>query len=65
MSGNPGTNGGLLLHHDLKMPDFSSYAVAVPKPGTVIAEDTRQMGKMLRDVMELNGADANMRVVQN
>ena len=62
MSDNPHTNGGLLLR-DLKMPDFSSYAVAVPKPGTVIAEDTRQMGKMLRDVMELNADAANFRVV--
>jgi xylulose-5-phosphate/fructose-6-phosphate phosphoketolase len=62
MSDNPHTNGGLLLR-DLKMPDFSGYAVAVPKPGTVVAEATRQMGKMLRDVMELNAGAANFRVV--
>jgi len=62
MSDNPHTNGGLLLR-DLKMPDFCSYAVAVPKPGTVVAEATRQMGKMLRDVMELNADAANFRVV--
>jgi xylulose-5-phosphate/fructose-6-phosphate phosphoketolase len=62
MSDNPNANGGLLLR-DLRMPDFSSYAVAVPKPGTVVAEATRQMGKMLRDVMELNADAANFRVV--
>jgi len=62
MSDNPHANGGLLLR-DLKMPDFCSYAVAVPKPGTVIAEATRQMGKMLRDVMALNADAANFRVV--
>jgi len=62
MSDNPHTNGGLLLR-DLKMPDFCSYAVTVPKPGTVVAEATRQMGKMLRDVLELNAGAANFRVV--
>ena len=61
MSDNPHTNGGL-LRRDLKMPDFCNYAVAVPKPGTVVAEATRQMGKMLRDVMKRNAGDANFRV---
>ncbi len=62
MGDNPHTNGGLLLR-DLKMPDFCDYAVAVPKPGTVVAEATRVMGRMLRDVMRLNAASANFRVV--
>ena len=62
MGDNPNANGGLLLH-DLKMPDFCGYAVDVPKPGTVIGEATRVMGKMLRDVMKLNADAANFRVV--
>jgi xylulose-5-phosphate/fructose-6-phosphate phosphoketolase len=62
MSDNPHANGGLLLR-DLKMPDFCDYAVDVPKPGTVIAEATRVMGRMLRDVMKLNAGSANFRVV--
>ena len=62
MSDNPHANGGLLLR-DLKMPDFCDYAVDVPKPGTVVAEATRVMGKMLRDVMKLNADAANFRVV--
>ncbi len=62
MGDNPYANGGLLLR-DLKMPDFSDYAVDVPKPGTVVAEATRVMGKMLRDVMKLNTPAANFRVV--
>ena len=33
MGANPHANGGLLLH-DLKMPDFRDYAVAVDHPGT-------------------------------
>ncbi|MGO4879337.1 MAG: phosphoketolase [Bryobacteraceae bacterium] len=62
MGDNPYANGGLLLR-DLRMPDFRSYAVDVPKPGTVVAEATRVMGKLLRDVMKLNAAAKNFRVV--
>jgi xylulose-5-phosphate/fructose-6-phosphate phosphoketolase len=62
MGDNPHANGGLLLR-DLRMPDFTQYAVTVPKPGTVIAEATRVMGQMLRDVMKLNADAANFRVV--
>jgi xylulose-5-phosphate/fructose-6-phosphate phosphoketolase len=53
MGANPHANGGLLLH-DLKMPDFRDYAVAIPSPGTVDAEDTSILGKFLRDVSKLN-----------
>ncbi|HTQ54530.1 MAG TPA: phosphoketolase family protein [Bryobacteraceae bacterium] len=62
MSDNPHANGGLLLR-DLKMPNFTDYAVAVSKPGTVVAEATRVMGQMLRDVMKLNADARNFRVV--
>jgi xylulose-5-phosphate/fructose-6-phosphate phosphoketolase len=62
MGDNPYANGGLLLR-DLKMPDFCEYAVDVPKPGTIAAEATRVMGRMLRDVMKLNQDAANFRVV--
>ena len=53
MGANPHANGGLLLR-DLRMPDFRSYAVDVPRPGAVKAEATRIMGEMLRDVIKLN-----------
>ena len=43
MGANPHANGGLLLK-DLKMPDFRTYAVDVPTPGTVMAEATRVLG---------------------
>jgi xylulose-5-phosphate/fructose-6-phosphate phosphoketolase len=62
MGANPHANGGLLLR-DLAMPDFCDYAVAVPKPGTELAEATRILGKMLRDVMKLNTDSKNFRVV--
>ena len=62
MGANPHANGGLLLK-DLVMPNFCDYAVDVPKPGTVTAEATRVMGKLLRDVMKLNAGSRNFRVM--
>ena len=61
MGANPHANGGLLLQ-DLKMPDFREYAVAVPTPGTVLAEATRVLGGFLRDVMQRNLDRRNLRV---
>src|SRR5437773_3657419 len=59
---NPHSNGGLLLK-SLNMPAFRDYAVEVPKPGGVEAEATRVLGSFLRDVMKLNLASKNFRVV--
>ena len=53
MSANPHANGGLLLQ-DLHLPDFASYAVAVPTPGAVDAEATRIQGQFIRDVIKHN-----------
>jgi xylulose-5-phosphate/fructose-6-phosphate phosphoketolase len=61
MGANPHANGGLLLK-DLIMPDFRAYAVPVPRPGAVVAEATRVMGRLLRDVMTLNAEARNFRV---
>jgi xylulose-5-phosphate/fructose-6-phosphate phosphoketolase len=61
MGANPHANGGLLLQ-DLALPDFRDYAVAVPKPGTVIAEATRVLGEFLRDVVRRNGERRNFRI---
>ena len=61
MGANPHTNGGLLLK-DLVMPDFREYAVSVPKPGIEIAEATRVLGNLLRDVMKGNAGSKNFRV---
>ena len=43
-----------MLRRDLRMPDFRTYAVAVPSPGAVEAEATRALGAFLRDVVRLN-----------
>ena len=62
ISANPHANGGLLLR-DLEMPDFRRYAVEVEQPGSVIAESTRVMSHLLRDVMKANIPHRNFRVV--
>jgi xylulose-5-phosphate/fructose-6-phosphate phosphoketolase len=62
MSANPHANGGVLLK-DLVLPDFRTYAVHVQQPGAHDAEATRILGQMLRDVMRLNDAAKNFRVV--
>jgi xylulose-5-phosphate/fructose-6-phosphate phosphoketolase len=62
MSASPHANGGLLLK-DLQLPAFADYAVAVPAPGAVQAQATRVVGAFLRDVMRLNAANANFRLM--
>jgi xylulose-5-phosphate/fructose-6-phosphate phosphoketolase len=61
MGANPHANGGLLLK-DLVMPDFREYAVKVTKPGTEMAEATRVLGNLLRDVMKRNTDSKSFRV---
>ncbi len=62
MGANPHANGGLLLR-DLKLPDYASYGVEVPAPGSVQGEATRCLGNYLRDVMACNMKSRNFRVV--
>jgi xylulose-5-phosphate/fructose-6-phosphate phosphoketolase len=54
MSGNPKTNGGLLLR-DLDLPDFREFAVEIERPGTTLAEATRVLGRWLAEVVRRNG----------
>ncbi len=61
MSANPHTNGGE-LRRDLRLPDFTSYAVEVPHPGGVTGEATRVMGTYLRDVIRNNLEARNFRL---
>jgi xylulose-5-phosphate/fructose-6-phosphate phosphoketolase len=61
MGANPHANGGRLLR-DLRMPDFQLYAVQVPAPGAVQAQDTRVLGGFLRDVTKLNEPARNFRI---
>ena len=61
MGANPNANGGRLLR-DLKMPDFTDYAVEVAKPGIGGIGDTHVLGKFLRDVLKLNADPRNFRI---
>jgi xylulose-5-phosphate/fructose-6-phosphate phosphoketolase len=53
MSANPHANGGV-LRKALRMPDFRDYAIRVEKPGQATAENTRPLGRFLRDIMRQN-----------
>jgi len=61
MGANPHANGGIFLR-DLRMPDFRDYAVKVPAPGAVDAEDTRVLGTFIRDVIKMNQDQRNFRL---
>jgi xylulose-5-phosphate/fructose-6-phosphate phosphoketolase len=61
MSANPHANGGILLC-DLRVPDFREYAVKVPAPGAVEAEDTHVLGEFIRDIIKMNQDQRNFRL---
>ena len=61
MGANPNANGGMLLR-ELRMPDFTEYAVDVPKHGVVGIGDTHVLGRFLRDVLKLNADQRNFRI---
>ena len=61
MGANPHANGGLLLR-DLRTPDFTQYALTVPAPGAVEAEDMAQLGGYVRDLLRLNQRARNFRI---
>jgi xylulose-5-phosphate/fructose-6-phosphate phosphoketolase len=53
MSANLHANGGL-LRKALRMPDYQDYALALENSGKISAENTRPLGKFLRDIMGEN-----------
>ena len=61
MGANLHANGGILLR-ELRMPDYHSYAVSVPSPGSVQAQDMMVFAKLLRDIVKLNEAQRNFRI---
>ena len=61
MSAIPLSNGGAVLQ-ELHLPDYTTYAVSVPSPGSVDAEATRVQGMFLRDVLTLNKDEKNFRI---
>jgi xylulose-5-phosphate/fructose-6-phosphate phosphoketolase len=61
MGANKHANGGILLR-ELRLPAFADYAVNVPSPGAVAAEDTSVLGKFLRDAIKANEDQCNFRI---
>ncbi|MGA8042698.1 MAG: phosphoketolase family protein, partial [Terracidiphilus sp.] len=53
MSANPHANGGL-IRKTLRLPDFRDYAIEVNERGRVFAENTRPLGRFLRDIVRNN-----------
>ncbi len=62
MGANPHANGGR-LRKPLLLPELRDHAVPCQKPGAVKAEATRAMGAFLRDILTLNQATNNFRIV--
>ena len=54
-------NGGLLLK-DIITPNWEDYAIDVGHPGSVICQDTMELGKYIRDVFKLNKSNKNFRM---
>lgn len=61
MGANPNANGGSLLI-PLILPDFKKYGVSVGKPGSVLAQDMKELGSYIKDVIELNCEKHNFRI---
>lgn len=62
MGAIPYANGGL-LKRDLVLPDWTSFALDLPRPGGRVAEATRIMGAYLREVIRLNAEAKNFRLM--
>ncbi len=61
MGANPNTNGGLLLK-ELKTPDFRKYEVKVPHPGSNLVSDMKELGRYIKDLIDLNEENHNFRI---
>lgn len=59
MGSNPHGNGGL-LKKTLRLPDFKKYGIEVNKPAQTEYENTRPLGRFLRDIIKVN--NENFRV---
>ncbi|MDE5631170.1 MAG: phosphoketolase family protein [Bacilli bacterium] len=61
MSANPVTNGGALLE-DLKLPNIKNYMFNESGHGQIIAQDMRELGSYLKDVIIQNELFKNFRI---
>ena len=61
MGAIPCANGGQLLK-ELKMPNPADYKLNVTRPGALLGEATRELGKFVRDIFKLNEKEQNFRL---
>ena len=61
MGMNPHTNGGILLR-DLRTPDFRDYGINVHIPGSIVAQDMKELGAYVRDLIKQNEDNKNFRI---
>ena len=61
MGANPNANGGILLE-ELRTPDFRKYGIKLDSPGSVYAQDMRELGAYIRDLIKLNEDKRNFRI---
>lgn len=54
-------NGGLLLK-EIKTPNWQDYCLDIKKPGSIIAQDTMELGHYMRDMFKLNAENKNFRL---
>lgn len=54
-------NGGHLLK-EIITPNWEDYAIDIPKPGTILNQDTMDLGKYIRDLFVLNAKNKNFRI---
>ena len=54
-------NGGLLLK-DIVTPDWENYCLDIKSPGSIVAQDTMELGNYIRDVFTLNKSNKNFRI---
>lgn len=61
MGDNPHTNGGKLLK-ELNVPDFRKYGISLKTHGSVETSDMTELGKFLKDIIELNKDKNNFKI---
>ena len=54
-------NGGQLLK-EIITPNWEDYAIDIPKTGTILKQDTMDLGKYIRDLFVLNAKNKNFRI---
>ena len=54
-------NGGTLLK-EINTPNWEDYCLDIKKPGSIVAQDTMELGNYIRDLFILNKSNANFRM---